>query len=142
MKLAFKVFFILFNTVTFANISLPAVFCDNMVLQQNSNVAFWGTASPNEAISIFVSWSKMTYKINATESGNWKLDIRKRRRKSTFHFQVSNFQFLFSTSGFYFVPARAFSAVRCTAWSISEFFPFVFLITSPRSASPSGVFPE
>jgi sialate O-acetylesterase len=75
MKLAFKVFFILFYTGTFANITLPAVFCDNMVLQQNSNVAFWGTASPNEAISIFVSWSKKTYTIKATEAGFWKLDI-------------------------------------------------------------------
>ncbi|MSP85682.1 MAG: sialate O-acetylesterase, partial [Flavobacteriaceae bacterium] len=75
MKLAFKVFFILFFSGTFANVTLPAVFCDNMVLQQNSKVAFWGTASPNEAISIFVSWSKKTYSIKANEAGNWKLYI-------------------------------------------------------------------
>lgn len=75
MKNAILFFFIVLSNAVFANVILPAVFCDNMVLQQNSKVAFWGTATPNEAISIFVSWSKKKYSIKATEAGNWKLTI-------------------------------------------------------------------
>lgn len=75
MKNAILFFFILVSNAFFANVTLPAVFCDNMVLQQNSKVVFWGTARPNEAISVFVSWSKKTYSTKATEEGNWKLEI-------------------------------------------------------------------
>lgn len=75
MKLIFKVIFIFLCTGTFANVTLPAIFCDNMVLQQNNKVAFWGTASPNEAVTIAVSWSKKKYSTKANETGNWKLDI-------------------------------------------------------------------
>jgi sialate O-acetylesterase len=32
---------------TYANISLPAIFGDHMVLQQNSDVTLWGWGKPN-----------------------------------------------------------------------------------------------
>ena len=41
-----------------AEIKLPSVFGDNMVLQQNSQAAIWGKAEPNTQITISTTWSK------------------------------------------------------------------------------------
>ena len=40
-----------------ADIVLPAILSDNMVLQQNTNVNIWGKANKNEKITIKTSWS-------------------------------------------------------------------------------------
>lgn len=37
-------------------VSLPPIFTDNMVLQRNAEVQFWGTASPESEISIYLPW--------------------------------------------------------------------------------------
>jgi sialate O-acetylesterase len=60
----------------FANVTLPAIFSDHMVLQQKSQVEFWGWADPGEAISINESWSNATTKINADASGKWKAILK------------------------------------------------------------------
>jgi hypothetical protein len=75
MKNALLLFFILLSNAFFANVTLPAIFCDHMVLQQKSNVNFWGTADPNETITISNTWSKKTATITADNNGKWKLEI-------------------------------------------------------------------
>ncbi|MEZ0131776.1 9-O-acetylesterase, partial [Flavobacterium sp. LBUM151] len=40
-----------------AQVKLPALVSDNMVLQQNAKVNLWGWASPNEKINIQLGWS-------------------------------------------------------------------------------------
>ena len=62
-----------FGTNIFANVKLPAIFSDKMVLQQRSKVAVWGWADAGEEITIKNSWSDKTYRTKANESGNWKL---------------------------------------------------------------------
>ena len=76
MRILFKALFILFYAVSFANISLPAVFCDNMVLQQKSNVNIWGIARPGEEITVVVSWSKKSFSTKTSEDGKWKLALK------------------------------------------------------------------
>ncbi len=61
---------------SFADIKLPAIFSDNMVLQQKADVSFWGWASPGENISITPSWSKKTITTKADDSGNWKVSVK------------------------------------------------------------------
>jgi len=56
----------------FANIKLPAIFSDKMVLQQQSKVAVWGWADPGEKITITGSWSAKAVSITTDASGNWK----------------------------------------------------------------------
>ena len=53
-------------------LKLNALFSDNMVLQQNTKVAFWGTCSPNEKVSVTGSWGKNT-ETKTDENGEWKL---------------------------------------------------------------------
>ena len=76
MKIILKTLFLLFYVVSFANISLPAVFCDNMVLQQKTKVNIWGTASPDEEITVFASWTKKNHTIKASSDGKWKLTLK------------------------------------------------------------------
>lgn len=61
LKRGYGLFFILLfvvqgNSVS-ANIMLPSVFSDNMVLQQNSEVAFWGYGNAGEHINIVAGWN-------------------------------------------------------------------------------------
>lgn len=66
-----------FNTNMYAKITLPSVFADNMVLQQNSDVAIWGWSDPGETVKIVTSWNtKDTIKVKADNSSEWKTTIR------------------------------------------------------------------
>ena len=58
-----------------ADIKLPAIFNNNMVLQQQSEVAIWGWAKPNANITVTVSWNKKAYNTKSNESGYWRLKI-------------------------------------------------------------------
>ena len=58
-----------------AKVALPAVFSNNMVLQQQSQVPFWGTASANKTIKITTSWNNSTVKTTSDASGNWKTTV-------------------------------------------------------------------
>ena len=66
----------LLGTTAIANIKLPAIFSDKMVLQQQAKVAFWGWAEPGEEISIRDSWSSKTTKTVTSKSGYWKTDLQ------------------------------------------------------------------
>jgi sialate O-acetylesterase len=59
----------------FATISLPAIFGDQMVLQQNQSTVFWGWATPLEKVSIKVGWSTEEYTTTANSLANWALRI-------------------------------------------------------------------
>jgi len=41
-------------------LTLPLLFSDHMVLQQNEVVAFWGEYLPNEKVTVSGSWGKET----------------------------------------------------------------------------------
>jgi sialate O-acetylesterase len=58
-----------------ANITLPNVFSDNMVLQRNSEIQIWGWANPKEEVKITTSWNHQEYKIIADNNANWRIII-------------------------------------------------------------------
>ena len=49
---------------------MNSLFSDNMVLQQQEEVAFWGTYSPGQKVSVSTSWGKENNVI-ADEQGKW-----------------------------------------------------------------------
>lgn len=53
---------------------LPALFADNMVLQQNSNAKFWGKAIPGHVININASWGKEAF-AKTDANGKWMCDL-------------------------------------------------------------------
>ncbi len=58
-----------------AQVKLPALVSDNMVLQQNAKVNLWGWASPNEKISIQLGWQNAPLEIVANSDGKWKVIV-------------------------------------------------------------------
>ena len=57
------------------NLKLPSIFSDNMVLQQKTNVSFWGFSNSKETITINPSWGKSKCVISNNE-GEWELKIK------------------------------------------------------------------
>lgn len=69
-------FFVFFITVVNANISLPEIFADNMVLQRNSEVSFWGWAKPGEPVVVKTSWNGQEVNTKADNQGTWKIKVK------------------------------------------------------------------
>jgi len=65
-----------FSTIhLFANITLPKIFGDNMVLQRNKPIPLWGWGSPNEKITI--RFNHQTKTVTTDLNGNWKVNLDK-----------------------------------------------------------------
>jgi sialate O-acetylesterase len=70
--------FLIFLSLSFsisAQVKLPALVSDNMVLQQNAKVNLWGWASPNEKINIQLGWQNSAIETVANSTGNWKIIV-------------------------------------------------------------------
>jgi len=71
--------FLLPSGAVLADVRLPAVIGDNMVLQRGEKVSIWGWANPGEEVTAGVSWSRMKWAVTADEKGEWlfKMDSPK-----------------------------------------------------------------
>lgn len=63
------------NKTACAKVILPAIFSDDMVLQQEDQVRIWGWADPQEEVSMTPSWNNKTYKTVASNQAYWELKI-------------------------------------------------------------------
>jgi len=63
------------SIISKADIRLPNIINNNMVLQQQSDVKLWGWASPGEKIYITTSWNQKTDSIITTRDANWMLKV-------------------------------------------------------------------
>ncbi len=59
-----------------ANITLPAVFSDNMVLQQKSDITLWGWAKAMEQVTIRAGWMDQDVKLTVPNHGTWKVTLQ------------------------------------------------------------------
>ncbi len=66
---------ILFSTILRAEVVLPNIFTDNMVLQRNSEVFIWGWGNLNEEVTIVTSWDNKEYKVTTPLTTKWKLQV-------------------------------------------------------------------
>lgn len=58
-----------------ANVKLPALISDNMVLQQQSTVIIWGWADENEKVTVSASWGMTKLEVTTNKVGEWKLKM-------------------------------------------------------------------
>ena len=70
----FLVIVLVLSGVVSADIRLPSVIGDNMVLQQGMQVPIWGWADPCEKITIKASWGGK-WEATADANGNWMVKI-------------------------------------------------------------------
>jgi sialate O-acetylesterase len=59
--------------LSFADVRLPAIFGDHMVLQQDIKIPVWGWADAGEAVT--VTLGAKTAKTTADAKGNWRVDL-------------------------------------------------------------------
>ena len=71
------IIFLVLSTFAQADVKLPAIFSDHMVLQQNSSVLVWGWAEPGEKIEVKGCWQWFGgTKTKADEKGRWRVTIK------------------------------------------------------------------
>jgi sialate O-acetylesterase len=56
-----------------AEVKLPSIFTDHMVLQRNMAVPVWGWATPGEAVTVTIAGQ--VHKAIADEAGNWRVTL-------------------------------------------------------------------
>ena len=75
-KISFlTVLFLALPALLRAEVKLPAIFGDNMVLQQQTEAAMWGSATPNTTVRITTSWNKKSYSTRSDSDGKWKVKV-------------------------------------------------------------------
>ncbi len=68
---------LLVNAVAvFADVKLPAVISDNMVLQRGKKTPIWGWAEPGEKVRVKGSWQLFGTSTKAKDNGKWMVKIR------------------------------------------------------------------
>ncbi len=70
-KIIFVIIILFCAAIVRADIQLPAIIADHMVLKQNSEVALWGTENPGTKLVITVTWDNKTYETVADKQGKW-----------------------------------------------------------------------
>ena len=59
-----------------AKVTLPAIFSDNMVLQQNASVNLWGKAAPGERVTVKASWATKPATVETAADGKWTVKLK------------------------------------------------------------------
>jgi sialate O-acetylesterase len=59
-----------------ADVKLPAVFSDHMVLQQSCTITIWGWAQPREEVHVKADWTRMAQSAQTDSDGRWSVQIR------------------------------------------------------------------
>lgn len=76
-SLALLAFLCIISFSSFAEIRLPAIFADSMVLQQSMMVPVWGWAAPGEKITVSASWPNAgSVSATAGADGKWMVKIK------------------------------------------------------------------
>ena len=61
--------------VVSAEVKLPSVLGNDMVLQRNSEVNLWGSATPDRTVTVRTSWNGKKYKTKSDSDGKWALKV-------------------------------------------------------------------
>ena len=61
--------------VVSAEVKLPSVLGNDMVLQRNSEVNLWGSATPDRTVTVRTSWNGKKYKTKSDKDGKWALKV-------------------------------------------------------------------
>src|SRR5215207_9990898 len=72
-RLTLPVLILLLATAVRAEVRLPAIISDNMVLQQGIKVRIWGNAKPGESVTVI--FDKKTFRTVADPQGRWQILI-------------------------------------------------------------------
>jgi sialate O-acetylesterase len=73
MKKSLLFIFLIFSVLSNANVRMPLIFSDGMVLQRDKQIPIWGFADPNESVEIH--FNKQIKKTQADKNGKWTVNL-------------------------------------------------------------------
>jgi len=59
-----------------ADVRLPAVISEHLVLQRESTVPLWGWAEPGERVTVTAGWSGEVVRTRADRGGEWRIEVK------------------------------------------------------------------
>ena len=75
-----------------AQIKLPELISDGMILQRDTKIKVWGWASANE--DVIVSFKKKTYTTSANKNGVWEVKLPKQKSGGPYTMNISASNFI------------------------------------------------
>jgi sialate O-acetylesterase len=87
MKKSIAFLFLIFCTMANANVRMPLLFSDGMVLQRNKVIPVWGWADANEKVE--VHFNKQTKTIIADQNGKWMMKLDSEKAGGPFELIIS-----------------------------------------------------
>lgn len=70
-----------------AQVELPKLISNGMVLQRDAEVRLWGWASPGEAVRI--NFKDQQYQATATENGDWEIRLKDLKAGGPYQMQIA-----------------------------------------------------
>jgi sialate O-acetylesterase len=83
-------FTVAFSVNLQAEVILPAIFGDHMILQQQTQAAIWGKASPGSNVEVGTSWDGLNYSTRSDAEGKWKVKVNTPAAGGPFEIQISD----------------------------------------------------
>jgi sialate O-acetylesterase len=80
-------FLLLFTSSSFAQIKLPQIIRDSMILQRDIKINVWGWASKGERVS--VKFNGKSYHIKTNDEGNWVLQLAPMKAGGPYTMEIS-----------------------------------------------------
>src|SRR5680860_508894 len=71
-----------------SSLRLPDILSDHMLLQQDSEVKFWGWANPRTKIDIVTDWNNDTIRTTASNKAKWETLLKTPKAGGSYGIQV------------------------------------------------------
>lgn len=78
-RIIFVAAIVLWTIAVSAKVRLPQVLSDGMVIQQQTEVRFWGYANPRTAVKVSPSWQREKQVVRSDAQGYWEVFVRSPR---------------------------------------------------------------
>ena len=75
-------------------LKMPAIFSDNMVLQQKSSVPIWGWNSPGKMVKVTGSWNKKMVQTVTDSNGKWMVKLKTPTAGGPFQIEIVSDQII------------------------------------------------
>jgi sialate O-acetylesterase len=124
MKIKWLLALLLLNSgVTLANVRLPAVLSDNMVLQQRSTAKLWGWCEPGEKIYVTASWNNSKDSVKGTRDGRWQISLTTPPAGGPFTIEIKSYNTIVLNNiliGEVWVCSGQSNMEMCETWGLPE----------------------
>ena len=86
-KVLIAALFLIHSIQLIAQVRLPKLISDGLVLQRDTEIPVWGWASPNEKVTVY--FNKKQRKTTASVNGNWQIVLPKMKAGGPYTMKVS-----------------------------------------------------